>query len=202
MWDNGDVPTKVIEHGVTVTSDARYTGEIPRGLVAINNLASRGRRLGRDIFERLREQVPLDLVGMGSEELGGLGEIPPMEFPAFAAQYRFFFSPIRHTSLGLSICEAMTIGMPVIGLATSELATVIENGVTGYIDTEPERLVPYMQALIESPYLARRLGENAHELALRRFGIDRFVADWMETFDSVTGGAARRHALTSAEAAS
>jgi hypothetical protein len=32
--------------------------------------------LGADVFERVRKEIPLDLIGMGSEELNGLGEIP------------------------------------------------------------------------------------------------------------------------------
>src|SRR3954467_9163774 len=44
MWDSGRPPTRVIEHGVVVPEDARYTGEIARGLVVINNLRTRGRR--------------------------------------------------------------------------------------------------------------------------------------------------------------
>src|SRR5947209_8638289 len=75
MWDSGRAPTRVIEHGVMVPESARYTGEIERGIVIVNHLKRRGRRLGADIFARVRQQLPLDLVGMGSEELGGLGEI-------------------------------------------------------------------------------------------------------------------------------
>jgi hypothetical protein len=106
MWDSGRTPTRVIEHGVLVPEAVRYTGEIPRGIVVVNHSKRRGRRLGLDVYERLREPVPLDLVGMGSEEVGGLGEIQPMELPAFEARYRFFFNPIRYTSLGLAVCEA------------------------------------------------------------------------------------------------
>ena len=186
MWDNAAVPTRVIEHGVCVSAGVRYSGEVPRGLVAVNNLAGRGRRLGLDIFEGMRERVPLDLVGMGSEELGGLGEIAPPLFPDFASRYRFFFHPIRYTSLGLALCEAMMIGMPIIGLATTELSNVIKNGETGYIETDPDRLVPRMRELIEDEAEARRLGANARSLAEQRFGIERFTRDWLDAFESVT----------------
>ncbi len=98
----------------------------------MNNLARRGRRLGADVFERVRQEVPLDLVGMDATSLGGLGEVPPTELAAFEARYRFFFNPIRYTSLGLAVIEAMMLGMPIIGLATTEMATAIENGVSGY----------------------------------------------------------------------
>jgi len=46
------------------------------------------------------------------------------------AEYRFFFNPVRYTSLPLAVCEAMTIGMPIVGLATTELVSVIRNGTT------------------------------------------------------------------------
>ena len=178
MWDNGKARVRVVEHGVYIPGDVRYGGEIPRGLVAVNNLATRGRRLGLDVFERMRQMVPLDLVGMGSEQLGGLGEIPPAEFPALAARYRFFFNPIRYTSLGLAVCEAMTAGMPIVGLATTEMAQAITSGVHGFVDTDPMALVPHMQRLLHDPAEARRLGDNARAAALQRYNIERFAADW------------------------
>jgi hypothetical protein len=189
MWDCGRTPTRVIDHGVLVPQAVSYTGEIPRGLVVVNGLGRRGRRLGADIFEKVRREVPLDLVGMFSEELGGLGEIPHADLPTFQARYRFLFNPIRYTSLGLSVCEAMMIGMPVIGLATTEMATAVENGVNGYADTDVSRLIGQMRRLLEEPEEARRLGRNARDRALARFGIKRFVRDWEETFSLATGRA-------------
>ncbi len=187
MWDSGRTPTRVIEHGVAVPDGVRYTGELDRGIVVVNGIRRRGRRLGADIFDRARQAVPLDLVGMFAEEAGGLGEIPPPELPAFAARYRFFFHPIRYTSLGLAACEAMMLGIPVVALATTEMSTVIENGVAGWIDTNLDRLIAHMQDLLADPAAARRLGEGARRRALERFSIDRFVSDWEAAFRLVTG---------------
>jgi hypothetical protein len=180
MWDCGRVPTRVVEHGVVVPAGVRATGELERGLVVVNGLVQRGRRLGLDVFERVRRDIPLDLVGMGSEDVGGLGEIAPPELPSFAARYRFFFNPIRYTSLGLAVCEAMAIGLPVIGLATTEMATAVENGVSGWVDTNVDALVGQMRRLLDDPARAHRLGEGARRTAARRFGIDRFCRDWDE----------------------
>jgi len=83
------------------------------------------------------------------------------------------------------VLEAMTIGMPIVGLATTELATVIENGVHGFIDTDVRRFVEPMRQLLADPDLARRLGDNARRRARERFGIERFARDWEETFASV-----------------
>jgi hypothetical protein len=191
MWDGGGTPSRVIDHGVLVPENARYTGEVPRGLVVVNHLRRRGRRLGADVFLRTREQVPLDLVGMDAESLGGLGEVFPPELPAFEARYRFFFNPIRYTSLGLAVLEAMMVGLPVVGLATTEMVTAVESGVSGFLETDPRKLIEPMRELIRDPALARRLGENARRRALERFGIDRFARDWEETFARVAGRALR-----------
>jgi len=161
MWDNGRTPTRVIEHGVLVPDGLRYRGELARGLVISNHLGRRGRRMGPDLFLRARAELPLDLVGMAAEELGGIGEIEHARLPAFAAHYRFLFSPIRYSSLGLSVIEAMMVGMPVVALATAEMATVIEDGANGYSDTRFERLGECMRELLRSPSLARDIGQAA-----------------------------------------
>jgi hypothetical protein len=187
MWHNRRTPTRVIEHGVVVPEGVAYNGRLDRGVVVVNNLASRGRRLGVDIFTTVREDIPLDLVGMGAQELGGIGEVLYAQLPAFTANYRFLFNPIRYTSLGLAVIEAMMIGMPVIGLATTEMATVIENGKSGYVDTNIQTLVERMQELLRYPDEARRMGANAQQRALERFSIARFIRDWDHTLRDVTG---------------
>ncbi len=186
MWDSGRTPTRVVEHGVAVPEGVRYTGEIERGIVVVNNLPRRGRRVGADVFARVREEVPLDLVGMGSEQAGGLGEVPPDRLAAFMSRYRFFFNPIRYTSLGLAVCEALAAGIPVVALATTEHATAIEDGVSGYVDTRVERLVERMRGLLADPAEAGRLGEGARRRARERYSLERFVRDWDAAFALVT----------------
>ncbi|MVN93050.1 glycosyltransferase family 4 protein [Mucilaginibacter aquatilis] len=184
MWDSNQTPTRVIEHGVT-TSPISYKGDIARGIVVINNLPSRGRLLGLDVFMEAREYVPLDLVGMNTGDLG-LGEVLHPELPEFQSRYRFFFNPIRYTSLGLAICEAMMMGIPVVGLATTELSAVIDNGFSGFIHTDINYLIDKMNLLIADPELAREIGNNGREVALKRFNIERFTNDWEQLFAEVT----------------
>jgi hypothetical protein len=186
MWDNGATPVRIIEHGVKPLGEAHYSGHLARGITVVNNLPSRGRRLGLDVYQAAAQDVPLDLVGMGSLDIGGLGEVANADLPATMAAYRFFFNPIRYTSLGLAIVEAMMVGLPVVGLATTELVSVIEPGRNGFVDTRPERLVTVMQELLRYPGLAREWGAAGQRDARERFHIDRFVADWEAALGSVT----------------
>lgn len=187
MWDNGITPTRVIEHGVVIPPDVEYQGHNPKGIVVVNHLARRGRRLGADIFDYARRHVELDLVGMDAEASGGLGEIRNMQMAAFMTQYRYFFNPIRYTSLGLAVIEAMMAGLPVIGLATTEMATVVRNGETGYVDTRPDKLVAVMDRLAHNTDLARDWGAAARAYARERFGIERFVRDWQAVLADICG---------------
>jgi hypothetical protein len=187
MWDNGRTPTRIIEHGVRIPEGVSYRGDLERGLVITNHLDRRGRRMGPDLFLSVRRELPLELVGMAAEELGGLGEIEHAHLPAFASRYRFLFSPIRYSSLGLAVIESMMVGMPIVALATAEMATVIENGVSGYVDTQVGTLVGHMRELLREPGLARQLGEGARRRARERFSIERFAADWDAALRYVTG---------------
>jgi hypothetical protein len=182
MWDSGRTPVTVIEHGVLVPEGLSYRGDLAKGLVVVNGLRRRGRRLGADIFEQMRKQVPLDLVGMESEELGGLGEISHEELPRLMCRYRFLFNPIRYTSLGLSVCEAMALGVPIIGLATTEMVTAVENGRSGFVHTDLAVLTATMKALLADRNEAQRLSEGAKAAGHRRFAMSRFADDWDRVF--------------------
>ena len=186
MWDNNSTPSRVIDHGVMVDKNVKYSGELNKGIVVINGIVKRGRRLGYDVFKKVREKIPLDIVGMFSEEAGGLGEINNRELAAFVARYRFFFNPIRYTSLGLSVCEAMMTGVPVVGLATTEMAVTIKNDFSGYIHTDVDFLIDKMQMLLDNPDKAAELGRGARQTANERFNIERFKQDWLNTFATVT----------------
>jgi len=189
MWDSGDVPTRVIQHGVP-DRGALWTGELERGISVVNHLAQRGRRLGADVSARARDGagLPLDLVGMGAEAAGGLGEVAPGELAAFSARYRFLFNPIRYTSLGLAVCEAMMLGLPVVALATTEHAVAVEDGVSGFADTDEAVLHERMRELLADPRLAARLSEGARARARARYALDRFVAEWTDALEAVAAG--------------
>lgn len=187
MWDCGRTPTRIIDHGISIPAGVLVTGRIERGITAINHLAERGRRLGADIYRDLREVLPLDLVGMGSERFDGLGELAREDLAWLMAGYRFYFHPVRCTSLAMAMLEAMMVGLPVVAIAATEVPMVITHGVNGFLATDPADLVAPARELLADPLLARRMGAAARRTAVERFSIDRFTADWESAFRSVAG---------------
>jgi len=176
FWDAGTTPTTVIEHGV-VDPGYRYTGELAEAAVAINEPARRGRVTGTDLLPRLNGTVPLRLFGIGAGEMGGIENLPQAELHAEMARRRVYLHPIRWTSLGLSLIEAMHLGMPVVALGTTEVAEAVPP-VAGFVSTDVEVLRRGLAQLIGDPNEARRRGCAARAAALSRYGLDRFLADW------------------------
>lgn len=187
MWDDRRTPSVVIEHAVAFDPQATYTGTLERGITVCNCIQRRPRIAGYDLFLQAREHVPLDAAGIETERFGGLGDIPYRDLHRRMAPYRFLFSPMRYTSLPLAVVEAMTLGMPIVALATTELPTVIVDGEHGFLSCDPSVLVDRMRFLLANPMEAHRMGANARNLVRERFSMERFVADWNAAFVRVLG---------------
>lgn len=182
FWDAGATPTRVIEHGV-VDPGYRYTGELPRSAVVINEARRRARVTGTDLLDRLATAAPMDLFGMDAASLGGT-DLPQAELHDAMARRRVYLHPIRWTSLGLSLLEAMHLGMPVVGLATTEAAEAVP-AEAGCVSTDVGRLQDAVRRLVADPDEARERGRAARAVALERYGLARFLIDWDAVLEEV-----------------
>src|SRR5690606_41876193 len=99
----------------------------------------------------------------------------------------YVLTPSAYTRFDLAMSEAMLIGLPVVGLGTTEMTTAVQNGVSGYVSTDVDWLVARMRDLLADPAQARALGEGARRVARERFAIGRFTAEWNDAFAEVTG---------------
>jgi glycosyltransferase involved in cell wall biosynthesis len=98
---------------------------------------------------------------------------------------RAYLHPHRWTSLGLSLLEAMTMGMPVLVLATTEAVAAVPPE-AGVLSANVDTLVDAAHWLIDEPAEALRLGEAARRVASARYGLDRFLADWDRLLEEET----------------
>lgn len=195
FYDNGRAPTTVIEHGI-VDPGERYTGELARAAVVVNEPVRRGRTTGGDLLPGLAAVAPVDVFGMGlaglHERYGldptrvALHDDPPQAaMHAELARRRVYVHPVRWTSLGLSLLEAMHLGMPVVGLATTEAVEAVPAD-AGVLSTRPERLWAAVGDFLHDADAARLAGKAARAAALERYGLARFLADWDRLLEEVT----------------
>jgi hypothetical protein len=184
FWDCGPTPTRVIEHGI-VDPGYRYTGEEARAAVVINEARRRARVTGTDLLERFTAAgVPLDLFGMDAGAIGGIEGVPQQRLHDEMARRRVYLHPIRWTSLGLSLIEAMHLGMPVVALATTEAPEAVPAR-AGVISTRVEVLADAARGFLAEPELAREAGRAARAAALERYGLARFLSDWDDLLEEV-----------------
>jgi glycosyltransferase involved in cell wall biosynthesis len=184
FWDTGLTPTVVIEHGV-IDPGERYTGELPRAAVVINEPVRRGRVTGTDLLPGFAQAVPLDLFGMGAAALGGFENPPQARLHDAMARRRVYLHTIRWTSLGLALIEAMHLGMPVVALATTEVPEAVPPE-AGVVSTRLDVLREALRRLVDDPEQARLMGKAARAAALARYGLARFLADWDALLAEVT----------------
>ncbi|MCU1676528.1 MAG: hypothetical protein JWM93_1286 [Frankiales bacterium] len=196
FWDCGTTRTAVIEHGI-VDPGYRYTGELARAAVVVNEPLRRARVTGTDLLPRFAEAAPLDLFGMKVDGAGRASGIPPHRLTEHddlpqavlhgeLGRRRVYVHPLRWTSLGLSLLESMHLGLPVVALATTEAIRAVPPE-AGVIGTDVEALVTAVRALVNDEARAREMGAAAREFALRAYGLAHFCDDW----DTLLGEVAR-----------
>jgi hypothetical protein len=194
FWDAGGTPQTVVEHGI-VDPGERYTGELARAAVVINEARRRWRVTGTDLLERFARDVPLDLFGIDAANAGTparpVGDVPQADLHTELARRRAYLHPIRWTSLGLSLLEAMHLGMPVVALGTTEVHEAVPPA-AGVVSTRVDVLADALRRLIEDPDEARERGRAARAAALRRYGLDRFLGDWDRVLAEHAGAALPR----------
>jgi glycosyltransferase involved in cell wall biosynthesis len=157
---------------------------LSRAAAVITAARRRGRVTGTDLLERFESVAPVDLFGIDAGALGGL-DLPQEKLHAEMARRRVYVHPFRWTSLGLSLLEAMHLGMPVVALATTEAPEAIPAEV-GIVSTRVEALVDGVKTLLEDRDAAVAMGMRAREHARRRYGLSRFLRRWDDLLMEVT----------------
>lgn len=205
MWDAGSTRSVVIEHGI-VDPGHRYTGELATAAVVVNEPLRRQRITGTDLLPHFAATVPLDVFGMGTDGLAahlgpdvrGRGDLPQHRMHQEMARRRAYLHPLRWTSLGLALIEAMQLGMPVVALATTEAIEAVPPE-AGTCSTDPARLARALGELVADPELAGRRGAAARRYALARYGLARFLEDWDQLLSDVCSGPPRGAARSVAD---
>ncbi|WP_024876009.1 glycosyltransferase [Saccharomonospora piscinae] len=181
MWDSGIADTVVIDHGIPDPGH-HYTGELDRVAVLVNEPRRRGRIVGTDLLPAFARAAPVDLYGIGVGEIAldgvnPVGDLPSAQLHTELARRRVYVHTARWTSLGLSLLEAMQLGMPVVAVASTEAATAVPPD-AGVVSTDVDRLTDAVRTFRSDPALAQRAGKAAREHALAHFGLEEFLRRW------------------------
>jgi len=184
MWDNGIAPALVVEHGVPDYGH-RYRGGLDSLVVSVNEPVRRWRVAGTDLVAKIAEQVPVSVYGMATDRLAdhiptglaGVDDLSQAELHERMADHFAYLHPYRWTSLGLSLIEAMTLGLPVLAIGATAAYEAVPPG-AGLVSANPDRLAERALRWRADPAEARATGAAGRAHAVQCFGLARFLDDW------------------------
>jgi D-inositol-3-phosphate glycosyltransferase len=115
--------------------------------------------------ERQRLQRVATELGV-EERVEFRGPLPQTELATYYAAAEACLLPSYTESFGLAALEAQACGTPVVTSRAAGIASVIEDGRTGFL-VEDHEYAPAMRRLLEDPALVDRMGGEAARLAGR-----------------------------------
>jgi glycosyltransferase involved in cell wall biosynthesis len=118
------------------------------------------------------------------------GNLKPNQLYDAMAERRVYLHLNRWTSLGLSLIQAMLLGMPVVVLDATEASRAVPDA-AGARSSDITELVTAARRLLADPAEAQRRGLLARHAALERYGLPRFLHDWDLAFKEASEIAVR-----------
>jgi glycosyltransferase involved in cell wall biosynthesis len=103
------------------------------------------------------------------------------------ARRRVYVHTSRWTSLGLSLLEAMHLGMPVVVVGATEAPVAVPPW-AGVVTTRRDELAAAVGRFLADPDLAAEAGNAARRHALKHYGLKRFLDDWDRVLTSTLAG--------------
>jgi glycosyltransferase involved in cell wall biosynthesis len=145
--------------------------------------------------------VSIRIVGEGSLELAGvsfelrqftvareatdlldsdIGLVPLPDVPW--NHWKFFFKAVQY----------MAVGLPVVAQRMGSNASIIEDGVNGFLVETQDQWYDRLRTLVEQPDLRRRMGAAARATVVERFSADVHMPRVAAVFDASVEGWTRR----------
>ena len=191
FWDCGSAETRVIEHGLP-DPGYRYRGTEARLAFVVNEPVRRWRTTGTDLLAEFGG-APIDAFGIDGDllpprlgarcpELAFAGNLSPAELDGALVERRAYLHLNRWTSLGLSLIQAMLLGLPVVVLDTTEASRAVPQA-AGVRSIDVADLVAGAGQLLADRDLAVECGRAARAHALDRYDVTRFLHAWTHCFE-------------------
>jgi glycosyltransferase involved in cell wall biosynthesis len=121
---------------------------------------------------------------MGAAGLGGIENLRQDQLHDEMARRAVYLHPVRWTSLGLSLLEAMHLGMPVVALATTEVTEAVPAD-AGVVSNRLDVLAEALRRFVADSEEATVRGKAARAFAVTRYGLDRFLTEWDDLLSEV-----------------
>ncbi|MFZ0448288.1 MAG: glycosyltransferase, partial [Desulfatiglandaceae bacterium] len=108
--------------------------------------------------------------------------------PRFLAGMDILIAPSRREALSISIIEALSMGLPVIGTRTGGIPEVVRHGQNGLLVEKENReeLLKAISYLASHPEICHAFGLKGRQVFLQQFSEEKMVDRHLKLYRSVT----------------
>jgi hypothetical protein len=161
-----------------------WRGDNNRIITFAQSMKSRGPACNFDFFEQVTRPFPRHLFGPGNGGLPWSSDKVPFEQlqEELKANRVYFYTGTHPASYTLNFMEAWMTGIPVVALGPQhgnasyfqghdlyEVHELIDNHSTGFVSDDAAELQSYIQLLMSNEALARIIGDQGRQAAIRHF---------------------------------
>jgi phosphatidylinositol alpha-1,6-mannosyltransferase len=113
------------------------------------------------------------------------GAVPEAELPAHYALADVYVHTGREESFGLSVIEALSLGLPVVSVNEGGPCDTVMDGESGYlVEATPEAMGHAIAALWNDPELARKMGETGAGFIKTHYSWERGARTLLRTLET------------------
>lgn len=173
---------RVIPHGIDTNRFRGFkSNPEPYGISVVNLFPQRDVFCGWELWRSVASERKVKLIGHNP----GLSESAKSEDHLIEelASARYFLNTSQWSPVPLSMLEAMSVGLPIISTAKQEIPNIIEHGKNGFLANTKDEMLQYIDILSKDLDLATKMGNEARETIVNKFGIDQFIKNWNCVFD-------------------
>ena len=173
-----------------------WTGEQRRVITFAQHMKDRDQACNFSFFEEATRDFPRHLFGPGNEHIGDWtsGKISAeQQMVEYRTNRAYFYTGTHPASYTLNFMEAWMTGTPIVAIGSErgnagyfpghdlyEIPHLIDNGVTGFVSNNLEKLRGYVQALLDDKELADNISKAGRKRAIEIFGRDTIAEQWQE----------------------
>lgn len=175
-----------------------WNGSILKLLTVGQSMKSRGKACGWDIFKKISDEIPSQLVGNTNADAGDLWIGRDLSYEELLQTYRdhrvYLYTGTKPASYCLNFIEAWMTGIPVIALGPVlgngdeqlyEVHDLISYGTDGYWTDDHEDFIRMATELFENEKKAKAISVAGREKAIEIFDSGKIKPQWETFFNSL-----------------
>ena len=103
----------------------------------------------------------------------------------YLGQFNLYINSSKTENLPLSVLEAMSSGLPVLGTINDGTTQLIFPGENGFLCKTPEEMAEKMVWLLQHPAQLKRMSLRSREIVESHFSVQQYVQSFERTFDEI-----------------